>query len=213
MRSVLTIALLTLALAACDNSQADVIQPVHPSTGSGQVPAPVPNPAPVPATPALTVRVVQIVNGNPIFSGPQDAWHAILEYDYTPDPAFPCLVVKTYYQWDNQIFRQNVKAWDCSAGRRVIVDDFFDYAWSTQLIECSVQIFAASVSSGDWAGEFCMCEITDYWGGIDPNWLYCPIDGQHPNGLRVASGIATPGPLPVQSKLIRVLGYAQVTVN
>lgn len=211
MRSVLTIVLLTLALAACDNTQADVIQPVH--AAAGCAPLPVPNPVPQTPTPALSVRVAQIVFGNPSFAGPQDAWHAVFEYDYTPDPAFPYLVVKTYYQWDGQIFRQNVKIWDCSMGRRVILDDFFDYAWSTQLIEYSVQIFAASVSGGDWFGGFCMGEISDYFGGIDPNWLYCPVDGAHPNGLRLASAIVTSGPLPVQSRLIRVLGYAQVTVQ
>lgn len=212
MRSVLTILLCTLALAACDASREDLLEPVHAAQQPAPTPAPTPGPAPTPATPALNVTVAQIVFGNPAFLGPQDAWHVIFEYDYTPDPAFPCLVVKTYYQWGG-IFRQNVKIWDCSSGRRVILDDFYDYAWAEPLIEYSVQIFAASVSAGDWFGGFCMGWVSDYWGTVDPAWLYCPIDGQHPNGLRVASGIATPSPLPIQSKLIRVLGYSQVTVQ
>lgn len=210
MRSVLTIALLTLALAACDASRDDLLSPVH--AAPQPAPTPVPVPVPAPATPALSVTVAQIVFGNPGFSGPQDAWHVILEYDYTPDPAFPCVVVKTYYQW-NGIFRQNIKIWNCSGGRRVILDDFYDYAWAEPLIEYSVQIFAASVSQGDWFGGFCMGEISDYWGTVDPAWLYCPRDGAHPNGLRVASGIALQGPLPIQSFQIRVQGYNQVTVQ
>jgi hypothetical protein len=212
MRNALTILLLTLALAACDNSRGELLEPVHAASSCAPVPAPVPAPTPAPITPALHVSVAQIVFGNPGFSGPQDAWHAILEYDYTPDPAFPCVVVKTYYQWGG-ILRQNVKIWDCSSGRRVILDDFYDYAWAEPLIEYSVQIFTASVAQGDWHGGFCMGAVSDYWGTVDPAWLYCPIDGQHPNGLRIASGIATAGPLPVQSFQIRVTGYLQVTVQ
>lgn len=214
MRNLCTILLLALALAACDAQGGDLLEPVHPSTSSGQAPGPlpVPNPAPQTPNPALSVRVAQIVNGNPSFAGPQDAWHVVFEYDYTPDPAFPCLAVKTYYQWGATL-RQNVKIWDCSTGRRVITDDVYDYAWAEPLIEYNVQVFACSASGGDWFNGFCMGQVSDYWGTVDPAWLYCPIDGAHPNGLRVASALVTPGPLPVQSKLIRVLGYAQVTVQ
>jgi hypothetical protein len=211
MRSVLTIALLTLALAACDASRDDLLSPVHAAPSCA--PAPVPAPGGHVGPPLLNVSVAQIVFGNPGFAGPQDAWHAILAYDYTPDPAFPCVVVKTYYQWLG-IFRQNIKIWDCSGGRRVILDDFFDYAYTEPLIEYSVQIFAARVIDGDWFNDFCMGWVSDYWGGIDPNWLYCAIDGQHPNGLRICSGtVAAMSMIPIQSRFIRVHNYYQVTVQ
>ena len=210
MRTLLLI-LAALTLAACSQADADILAPQ--SSATGQAPSPVPQPIPTPATPALSVRVVQLINGNPVFSGPQDAWHAILEYDYEPDPLRPCLVVKTYYLWDG-VFRQNIKVWDCSAGRRVIVDDFYDYAWSVQVTEYSIQVFAASVTNGDWFNGFCMGDVSDYWGCVDPNWLYCPIDGAHPNGLRVASATVTGmSGLPTKSLLVRVLGYSQVTVQ
>lgn len=219
MRTIFIILSITLCLSSCADvdSGGGILTPQQasqpgapPTTVPGTPVLPVP---PVPVTPSLTVTVKQIINGNPVFSGPQDAWHVVLEYDYVPDPNYPCVWVETYYVWDG-MFRRNIKIWDCVANPGPITDDFYDYAWGAQLIEYSIKIFTCSVTNADWFNGFCMGDPSDYWGTVDPNWLYCPIDGAHPNGLRVASGLVLHrSPMPQINKFIRVLGYYQPVVQ
>ena len=206
MRTLILI-LLTFILASCSQADAGIVSPEQTGTGQTPSPVPVPTPVPVPVTPVLTVTVSQVIAGNPAFQGPQDAWHVVLKYDYTPDPLYPCVWVETYYQWGST-FRRNIKIWDCIAKPGPILDDFYDYAWAEPVIVYSVKIFTCSVNSGDWFDGFCMGDPSDYWGTVSPNWLYCPIDGVHPNGLRIASGlVVAKSSLPQVNRKITITGF------